>query len=140
MLFSLNHDLDPSRGNARIRVDRCPTTYFSGRCSYLGGQGDTDEEGRQVLQSHRRRRRSRGPNCRWAGWHSFGHAELGLTIMLGDRGRFDCPWQTALVPIRSLLHLCLRWLASSVWVNVHNRLAGLVGLVNVHNRLADRRR
>jgi hypothetical protein len=43
-----------------------------------------------VLQSHRRRRRSRGPNRRWAGWHSFGHAELGLTIMLGDRGRFDC--------------------------------------------------
>jgi hypothetical protein len=44
MLFSLNHDLGPSAGNVRIRVDRCPTTYFSGRCSYLDGRGDTGEE------------------------------------------------------------------------------------------------
>lgn len=54
MLFSLNHDLGPSAGNVRIRVDRCPTTYFSGRCSYLDGQGrDRRGGGRRVLQSHR---------------------------------------------------------------------------------------
>jgi len=41
---SLNHDLDPSVGDARIRVDRCPTNLFSRRCSYLDGQGDTGEE------------------------------------------------------------------------------------------------
>ena len=76
---SLNHDLAPSAGDARIRVDRWPTTYFSGRHSYLDGQGDTGEEagagcckathGPGDLVGG-------GPNCRWAGWPSFGHAEL----------------------------------------------------------------
>jgi hypothetical protein len=41
---SLNHDLAPSAGDARIRVDRCPTTYFRGRHSYLDRQGATGEE------------------------------------------------------------------------------------------------
>src|SRR5215207_2610924 len=83
----------PSVGDARIRVDRCPTTYFSGRCSYLDRQGDTGDEagaGCGKATARRRRSRRRGANCRWAGWPSFGHAELALTIMLDDLGRFDC--------------------------------------------------
>jgi hypothetical protein len=43
---------------------------------------------------------------------------VGLTL-----GVSIVPWQTALMPIRSLLQLCLRWLVLSVCVNVHNRLA-----------------
>jgi hypothetical protein len=76
---SLNHDLAPSAGDARIRVDRCSTTYFSGRCGYLDGQGDTGEEAgaRCCKATHGAGDLvGGGPNCRWAGWPSFGHAEL----------------------------------------------------------------
>lgn len=55
--------------------------------------------------------------------YAKGATSVALTIMLGDRGRFDFPWETALMPIRSLNHLCLRWLAWSVWVELHTRLA-----------------
>jgi hypothetical protein len=71
---------------------RQPISAGGGRYSYLDGQGDTDEEVRRVLQSHPQALAipSAWPKLPWAGWHSFGRAALALTIMLGDRGRFDC--------------------------------------------------
>jgi hypothetical protein len=72
---SLNHDLPiPWR-----RTDTRPTTYFSGRCSYLDGQGDTgDEAGARCCKATHGAGDlvGGGPTCRWAGWPSFGHAEL----------------------------------------------------------------
>lgn len=70
----------PRRGDAANQVGTAPQRPHRPRRS----------EGCWKATARRWRSRRRGPNCRWAGWPSFEHAELALTIMLDDLGRFDC--------------------------------------------------
>jgi hypothetical protein len=89
---SLNHDLDPSVGDARIRVDRCPTTYSAGAVATSTGR---------ATPAKRRAPGAAKPPTAPAissavaqtadGWLAQLRAcRVALTIMLDDLGRFDC--------------------------------------------------